>query len=160
MLGLVLQFLNTIDPSLKPEILPVNIKMKTATGEISSFLGQIAVELKLEKNLIKHKILIANIPIEGILGMDYLEINNCDVLISKPCLVTGSTRPVIPLTIGSIALPATMVSLDGGRTIFSYIPILQQVASPLFLFLKQCISLPLYLIQLLLIRTSQLFISR
>ena len=32
-------FLNTIDPSLKPEILPVNIKMKTATGEISSFLG-------------------------------------------------------------------------------------------------------------------------
>jgi hypothetical protein len=40
--------------------------------------------------------------------------------INKPCfstnLVTGSTRPVIPLTIGSIALPATMVSLDGGRT--------------------------------------------
>jgi hypothetical protein len=35
---------------------------------------------------------------------------------NKPCfstnLVTGSTRPVIPLTIGSIALPATMVSLD------------------------------------------------
>ena len=60
-------FLNTIDPSLKPEILPVNIKMKTASGEISSFLGQIAVELKLEKNLIKHKVLIANIPIEGIL---------------------------------------------------------------------------------------------
>jgi hypothetical protein len=29
---------------LKPEILPVNIKMKTATGEISSFLDQIAVE--------------------------------------------------------------------------------------------------------------------
>jgi hypothetical protein len=41
------KFLNTIDPSLKPEILPVNIKMKTATGEISSFLDQIAVELKL-----------------------------------------------------------------------------------------------------------------
>jgi hypothetical protein len=39
----------------------------------------------LEKNLIKHKVLIANIPIEGILGMDYLEINNCDVLISKSC---------------------------------------------------------------------------
>jgi hypothetical protein len=36
--------------------------MKTATGEISSFLGQIAVELKLGKNLIKHKVLIANIP--------------------------------------------------------------------------------------------------
>jgi hypothetical protein len=34
---------------LKPEILPVNIKMKTATGEISSCLGQIAVDLKLEK---------------------------------------------------------------------------------------------------------------
>jgi hypothetical protein len=41
--------------------------MKTATGEISSCLGQIAVDLKLEKNLIKHKVLIANIPIEGIL---------------------------------------------------------------------------------------------
>jgi hypothetical protein len=53
-----------------------------------------------------------------------------------------------------------MASLNGVRTIFSYIPILQQVASPLFLFLKQCISLPLYLLQLLLIRTSQLFISR
>jgi hypothetical protein len=99
---------------LKPEILPVNIKMKTATGEISSFLGQIAVELKLGKNLIKHKVLIANIPIEGILGMDFL----------------------------------------------AYIPILQQVALPLFLYLKQGISLRLYLIQLLLNRTSQLFISR
>jgi hypothetical protein len=42
--------------------------MKSATGEISSFLGQIAVELKLGKTLIKHKVLIANIPIEGILG--------------------------------------------------------------------------------------------
>jgi hypothetical protein len=41
------QFLNTIDPSLKPEIISVNIKMKSATGEILSFLGQIAVELKL-----------------------------------------------------------------------------------------------------------------
>jgi hypothetical protein len=59
--------------------------------------------------------------------------NNFDNNINE---LTGSTRPVIPLTIGSIALPATMVSLDGGRTIFSYIPILQQVASPLFLFLK------------------------
>jgi hypothetical protein len=80
------KFLNTIDPSLKPEILPVNIKMKTATGEISSFLGHIAVELKLGKNLIKHKVLIANIPIEGILGMDFLEINNCNVLLSKSCI--------------------------------------------------------------------------
>jgi hypothetical protein len=79
-------FLNPIDPSLKPEMLPVNIKMKTATGEISSFLGQIAFELKLGKNLIKHKVLIANISIEGILGMDFLEINNCDVLLSKSCI--------------------------------------------------------------------------
>jgi hypothetical protein len=63
-------FLNTIDPSLKSEILPVNIKMKSATKEISSF----------------------------------------------------------------------MASLNGVRTIFSYIPILQQVASPLFLYLKQGIS--------------------
>jgi hypothetical protein len=39
-----------------------------------------------------------------------------------------------------------MVSLDGGRTIFSYIPILQQIALPLFLYLKQGISLPLYLV--------------
>jgi hypothetical protein len=52
----------------------------------TSQLFIIAVELKLEKNLIKHTILIANIPIEGILGMDYLEINNCDVLISKSCI--------------------------------------------------------------------------
>jgi hypothetical protein len=40
--------------------------------KISSFLGQIAVELKLGKTLITHKVLIANIPIEGILGMDFL----------------------------------------------------------------------------------------
>jgi hypothetical protein len=80
------KFLNAIDPSLKPEIIPVNIKMKTATGEISSFLGQIAVELKFGKNLIKHKVLIANIPIEGILGMDFLEIYNRDVLLSKSCI--------------------------------------------------------------------------
>jgi hypothetical protein len=79
-------FLNPIDPSLKPEILPVNNNMKTATEEISSFLGEIAVELKVGKNLITHQVQIANIPIEGILGMDFLEIHNCDVRLSKSCI--------------------------------------------------------------------------
>jgi hypothetical protein len=50
-----------------------NVWLKIVTLAPVSCLGQIAVDLKLEKNLIKHKVLIANIPIEGILGMDYLE---------------------------------------------------------------------------------------
>ena len=51
-LELVLQFeankcLNTIDPFLVLEIVHVNIEMKTATGDISSFPGQAEVDLKL-----------------------------------------------------------------------------------------------------------------
>ena len=80
------KFLNTINSSLLPEILPVKIKMKTATGEISPFIGETEVYMRLGKNLIKHNVLIADIPTEGILGMDFLVKNGCDVILSKSCI--------------------------------------------------------------------------
>ncbi|CAG2216574.1 unnamed protein product [Mytilus edulis] len=69
-----------------PEITPVKMNMMTATGEISPFIGEFEAYLRLGKNLIKHKVLVADMPTEGILGMDFLTNNECDVLLSKSCI--------------------------------------------------------------------------
>ncbi|VDI28946.1 Hypothetical predicted protein [Mytilus galloprovincialis] len=61
------KFLKTINPSSMPEITPVKMNMMTATGEISPFIGEFEAYLRLGKNLIKHKVLVADMPTEGIL---------------------------------------------------------------------------------------------
>lgn len=88
------KFLKTINPSSMPKITPVKLNMMTATGEISPFIGEFEAYLKLGKNLIKHKVLVADMPTEGILGMDFLTKNECDVLLSKSCIrYRGQERP-------------------------------------------------------------------
>ena len=80
------KFLDNIDSALVPGISTVKIKMMTATGELTPFNGETQIYIRFGKNLIKHNVLIADIPIEGILGMDFLTKNGCDVLLSKNCI--------------------------------------------------------------------------
>lgn len=72
-----------------PKIEPVNLKMITATGEISPFLGKVKVNLSLGRNTTEHEVLLADIQNEGIIGLDLMNQMHCDVLLSKNCLKIG-----------------------------------------------------------------------
>ena len=83
------QFIDKMKPALSHKIEPVNISLITATGESSPFIGQIQVEICLGENKYSHNVLVADIPNEGILGMDFLTSHGCDVILSKNRLVVG-----------------------------------------------------------------------
>ncbi|CAC5416680.1 unnamed protein product [Mytilus coruscus] len=68
-------FLKTINPFPMPEITPVKMNMMTATGEISLFIDEFEAYLRLGKNLIKHKVLVADMPTEGILAKAVVQPN-------------------------------------------------------------------------------------
>ena len=75
------KFIKTLSPPL--QIKPVSINLVTATGDKKPFVGESEVTVKLGGHIFTHKVLIADISNEGILGMDFLSKNNCDVLLSK-----------------------------------------------------------------------------
>lgn len=84
----------SISPSKRPQITPVNTKLVTATGTTSSFIGQTCVEIQIDQHKFFHNVLIADINNDAILGIDFLTANNCDVLLSKSCLdVQGDKIP-------------------------------------------------------------------
>lgn len=67
----------------KPNLMPVNSKMVTVTGERKSFEGKCLVPIQLGNHKFQHKILVADIVQDGILGIDFMKQNNCDLMISK-----------------------------------------------------------------------------
>ena len=77
-------FINSLVP--KPNILPVKVDLVTATGEKRPVEGETEIEIELGNLKFKHKVLVAEINTQGILGMDFLNKNLCDVLLSKQCL--------------------------------------------------------------------------
>ena len=83
-----------LPPSSKEKLKPVDLNLVTATGETSSFVGKITVEIKIGKHTFCHDVLVADIQNDGILGVDFLSPNKCDVLLSKSCLsVKGDKIP-------------------------------------------------------------------
>ncbi|MEW8547073.1 MAG: retropepsin-like aspartic protease, partial [Candidatus Thiodiazotropha sp.] len=65
---------------------PTNTKMLTVTGEVTPFLGKSEIEFEIGTQNLKHKALIADIENDGILGMDFLMIHQCDLIISEKYL--------------------------------------------------------------------------
>ena len=70
----------------RPNIMPVNMTLVTATGEISPFLGKINASITLGSQTISHDVLLADINNDGIIGVDFLNANKCDVMLTKKCL--------------------------------------------------------------------------
>ena len=68
------------------DIIPINLKFVTATGEVCKFMGKAKLNMKIGHLELKHEILIADIENEGILGVDFLSQHNCDVLVSENCI--------------------------------------------------------------------------
>ena len=60
---------------------PVNLNLVTATGETSAFLGKLNIDMNLGNNEYNHEVLIGDIQNDGILGVDFLTPNRCDVLL-------------------------------------------------------------------------------
>ena len=72
--------------SNQPKIIPVNTRLLTVTGETVPFFGKANVDIKLGNKVFKTEMLIAEFQQDGILGMDFMTANKCDLLISKRCL--------------------------------------------------------------------------
>ena len=75
-----------------PSLKPVNIQLVTATGDCSPFHGKAEVEISLGNQKLKQQFLFADIENDGILGIDFLSKNGCDVLLSKDHLMLNGEK--------------------------------------------------------------------
>lgn len=83
-------FITNLEPDIS--VTPVEIDLVTATGEKKPFNGEYMVNIQLGSHVFEHKVLVADIKDKGILGMDFLCKNACDVMLSKQCLLVKGTR--------------------------------------------------------------------
>ncbi|MES9881466.1 MAG: retroviral-like aspartic protease family protein [Sedimenticola sp.] len=67
----------------RPNLTPVATTLITVTGETTPFLGRCDVEICLGKQTIEHSVLIADIEMDGVLGLDFLLSHQCDLMLSK-----------------------------------------------------------------------------
>ena len=94
-------FINTWGDSREPCLTPVNTMLLTVTGESKPFKGKAVVQIRLGNCTFQHEVLFADITQDGILGIDFLMKNKCDLIISKSCLkVKGQEIPCY-MSIGS-----------------------------------------------------------
>ena len=75
-----------------PALRPVNMQLVTATDECSPFYGKAKIEFTLGNQNLSHEILFADIKNDGIIGIDFLTANRCDVLLSKDHLVLNGEK--------------------------------------------------------------------
>ena len=78
--------LNTWANNLEACLTPVNTMLLTVTGESKPFKGKAVVQIRLGKCTFQHEVLFADIIQDGILGIDFLIKNKCDLMISRSCL--------------------------------------------------------------------------
>ena len=94
---------------IKPKLEPVNTSLISLTGESTPFLGKTEVEICIGNQKVKHTFLIADIKQDGILGLDFLTKNKCDLMFSKGYIVLHGER--IPCIWNSNQVEAIVVVL-------------------------------------------------
>ena len=75
-----------------PHLTPVNTQLITATGECSPFYGKAKINITLGRQNLQHEILFADIKNDGVLGINFLSANHCDMLLSRDHLVLNGKR--------------------------------------------------------------------
>ncbi|MCG8048838.1 MAG: RNA-directed DNA polymerase, partial [Candidatus Thiodiazotropha taylori] len=95
--------LNTWGERMEPCLTPVNTQLLTVTGETKPFHGKAVVQISLGKCTFQHEVLFADITHDGIIGIDFMITNKCDLMISRsclkvkgveiPCYMSNGTRP-------------------------------------------------------------------
>lgn len=86
------QIFDDWNPSCKPEIEPVKMNMLTATGEKSPFHGKVKLNIQIGRCSYEHEFLLAEIKDNGILGMDFLTKNKCDLMLGKGYMMLYKER--------------------------------------------------------------------
>ena len=71
---------NRIPESVRPALDTVITEMVLADGRSLPFKGKAILTLRLGRTVVEHEIWIADIGLEGILGMDYLQKMNCELI--------------------------------------------------------------------------------
>ena len=71
---------------MTPSHIPVNTMLLTITGDSKPFEGKALVQIRLGKCMFQHELLFADITQDGILGIDFMIKNKCDLMISRSCL--------------------------------------------------------------------------
>ena len=124
------KFVNTISSGIFPKINPSQIKLVLATEEPIPLKGECEVSIGLGKENISHNVLIAHIDYDGIMGLDFMSQNSCDILVQKMCLrIKGENLPCFRLQsktlntcgrialMGDITIPPNSERLVSGRII-------------------------------------------
>ena len=75
----------------------------TITGESKPFLRKAVVKISLGKCTFQYEVLFADITQDGILGIDFMMKNKCDLIINKSCLKVK--REEIPCYMSSSSHP-------------------------------------------------------
>ncbi|MES9904881.1 MAG: pol polyprotein, partial [Sedimenticola sp.] len=86
---------------IRPKLTPVQSTLITVTGEATPFLGKTKIELCMGKQKIEQNVLVADIEMDGILGLDFLLTNQCDIMLSKGYITLKGER--IPCFVNSEA---------------------------------------------------------
>ena len=71
--------MDKLDEATRPTIEPVENRMVLADGSAKPFFGRGSFDLEIEGHRARHEIWIADIEVDGILGMDYLRKHGCNI---------------------------------------------------------------------------------
>lgn len=89
--------LKNIDQSL--EINPVDMKLISASGDSIPVQGTCQIPIQLGSSLYLHKVLIADIQYDGIIGLDFMTTFSCDIFIKTMSLrIKGEQVPLSRFT--------------------------------------------------------------
>ena len=81
--------------ALSARILPTKTVLRTVTGETAPVKGRSHLRIVLGNCETKHDVWVADIVEEGIIGLDYLMANNCQVDLGSKLLYVGNDE--VPL---------------------------------------------------------------
>ena len=76
------QFSSEVHQTVQPN----KTKLLSVTGEITPFLGKAVLNIEIGSQTLIQKFLFADIENKGILGMDFLTIHQCDLILTHNCM--------------------------------------------------------------------------
>ena len=77
-----------------PLLEPYDVKLVSATGDPIPNSGKCDVSFRMGRDDITHKVIVADVRYNGILGLDFMTEHSCDILVQKMCLrVKGQEIP-------------------------------------------------------------------
>ena len=67
----------------KPEVIPINMTLTTATGDTAPFYGKICANFSVGSQNFNQTLFLADIKSDGILGMDFFKSNQCRIDVGR-----------------------------------------------------------------------------